>query len=885
MSTTHKLLRFGVFELNLTTEELRKSGTLVKLQPQPFKLLALLASRAGQIVTREEIEKLLWDKQTFVEFDGGVNKGIRSIRNALNDNADLPRYIETFPRRGYRFIPEVVSTTVEAPPRVKPSQSDVQRRPDPLKDLPGVESGPPVVKAPETPDVTSGIATGSTTGESPRNDDAGRKRLNKWKRIAAYIPTLIVELRSHVWRARLVWISVVAVALVGSIAVGRYIYEVVHPPLTEKDTIVIADFDNNTGDSVFDATLRQGLWAALGQSPFLNILSDRRIRETLDKMGVPKSAALTPAFAREVCVRTGSAATLEGAIARLGTQYVLSLKAVNCSSGDEMAIEQVTAESKEKIVPALGNAASRIRPKLGESLRSVQQHDTPLEDVTTPSLEALQAYSLALKAASTSGPVAALPLYKRAMELDPNFALAYLSLAVEYTNLDQPGRASENARKAYELRAKVSEKERLYIEAYYRLYATGELEKAVQVFELWQQAFPREYWPYGMLSAIYMELGNWEKVLTQAIDAIRLAPDNNIGYVNAAGAYLALNRLEDAEATLKQAEERGLWSEDMLVDRYQLAFLKGDTARMRQLIDSAEAQAGVESRIMALQADTEAWYGKLRNARDYTKRAMDSAEHNDAKEAAAGYQTVAALREVEFGNRQQGKSRADAALQLARNRDVQAMAALALARAGDTAKADNLAAALDNAFPLDTLVQKYWLPTIRAAVALQGNDPYGAIEVLRATKTIELSQPIPTEIDTFLYSVYLRGEAYLILHDGKAAAAEFQRFIDYRGAVGNNPLGALARLGLARAYVKQGDTAKARAAYQDFLTLWKDAEPNIPLYKQAKAENAQLGGNYASWRSGLDLALVKWLVARPSTNTWTNGDGQRWRPQPVPSPT
>jgi DNA-binding winged helix-turn-helix (wHTH) protein/tetratricopeptide (TPR) repeat protein len=789
-----------MYEMNLDTQELSNAGTLVKLAPQPFKLLEMLASNAGQIVSREDIQKQLWGEDTFVDFERGVHKCINQIRNVLNDSAERPLYVETVPRRGYRFLAPVTSKNIAVVPKVRHSGPvDPETIEQYTKPVLNDEDSAPVE-----------VRVGEKGGDKTR-----------FRR----------------WGVRLLWVGVTLAALAG----GRYLYRRFRPPLTDKDTIVLSDFDNNTGDSVFDGTLRQGLQAALEQSPFLNMLSEQRIRRTLVLIGVQKGAPLTPTLVRDVCVRNGSAATIEGAIARLGTQYVLSLKAVNCLSGDELAVEQVTAENKEKVLPALGKAASHIRQKLGESRPSLQQHNTPLEDVTTPSLEALQAYSLALRAASTNGPAAALSLYKRAVELDPNFALAYMSLAVEYANLNQPGRASENARKAYDLRARVSEKERLYIEAYYRLNATGELEKAVQVFEAWQQAFPREYWPYGMLSDIYMTLGNWEKVLTQSIGAMQLAPDNNIGYVNGVGAYLALNRFEEAGATLKKAEELRLRSEDMLLERYQLAFLTGDTARMTQVIVSDEVQAGVESTVLALQGDTEAWYGKLRSARDYTKRAVDSAERNDAKEAAGGFQAVAALREVEFGDWQQGKNMADAAMQPATpNRDVQAMAALAQARAADTAKADNLAAALDNAFPLDTLVQKYWLPAIRAAVALQHNRPNDAIELLKPTEGIELGQPIRTEINTFLYPVYLRGEAYLMLNDGNAAAAEFQKYIDHRGVVGNNPLGALARLGLARAYGKQGDTAKARAAYQEFLTIWKDADSNIPIYQQARAEYSTL---------------------------------------------
>jgi tetratricopeptide (TPR) repeat protein len=606
------------------------------------------------------------------------------------------------------------------------------------------------------------------------------------------------------------------------------------PALTEKDTIVLVDFDNKTGDKVFDDTLRTGLWAALEQSPFLNILSDRRIAQTMALMTQPKGAALTAELARQVCVRTGSAAILEGAIALLGNDYVVGVKAVNCQTGDEIAVEQFTVDNKGKILAALGKAASHIRQKLGESLASVQKYDVPLEDVTTPSLEALKAYSLGQKIAQTKGDTAALPFFKRAVELDPNFAKAYAAISVTYSNLNEIGQAAETARKAYELHEKVSERERFSIEANYYLTATGDLEKAAEAYELWHQTYPRDYVPYSRLSFISMSLGNWEKALEEAREATRLEPNDEITYGDLGYVYGCLNRLDEADTVYRQAEERKLEGEWLLVARYQLAFLKGDTAQMAQLVSATMGRPGTEDLSLASQADTEAWYGKLKNARELTRRAMDSARHNDAKETAATYQAEATLREVESGNWEKARAETDAALKLAPNRDVQAMAAVVLARAGDTAGAQKLAAELDKTFPLDTLVQRYRLPTIRAAIALQRKDPNRAVELLTVARDIELG-----DRDNLL-PVYLRGEAYLMLGDGNAAAAEFQKFIDHRGVVGNFPWGALARLGLARAYAEQGDAAKAKTAYQNFLTLWKDADPDIPIYKQAKAEYAKL---------------------------------------------
>ena len=608
--------------------------------------------------------------------------------------------------------------------------------------------------------------------------------------------------------------------------------------LTDKDTIVLSDFDNKTGDSVFDDTLKQGLSVQLEQSPFLDLLSERKVNEALKLMGRPAGDRLTPEVTHEVCLRTGSKAMLAGSIAGLGSQYVIGLKAVSCNTGDVLAEAQEQAAGKEAVLKALDAAAVSLRGKLGESLSSVQKYATPVEEATTPSLEALKAYSLGVKTEYAKGLTAGLPFYKRAVEIDPNFAMAYSGMSNVYWALNEVGQGAENIRKAYELREKVSERERFAIEADYFVFATGELEKAAQTLELWQQTYPRDYFPYRRLGNISATLGNWEKALEVFREALRLEPNMVANYLNLAQTYVILNRLDEAEAVYKQAEERKLEDELMLQNRYQLAFLKGNAAQMAQLVSAAMGKPGFEDLLLAAQADTEGWYGKLKNAHELTRRAMDSAQHNDAKETAATYQAAAALREVEVGNREQARAEANAALKLAPNRDVRAIAALALARAGDTAEAEKLAAELDKTFPLHTRVQRYWLPTIRAAVALQRKDPNRAIELLKVASTVELSYP--TNLAILLCPAYLRGEAYLMLHDGNAAAAEFQKFIDHRGLVADFPWGALARVGLARAYAMQGDTAKARTAYQDFLTLWKDADPDIPILKEAKAEYAKL---------------------------------------------
>jgi serine/threonine protein kinase/tetratricopeptide (TPR) repeat protein len=638
------------------------------------------------------------------------------------------------------------------------------------------------------------------------------------------------------------WKILVPAAAILVAAIAGFLYFRSHHPtttaVTEKDTIVLADFDNKTGDAVFDDTLKQGLSVQLEQSPFLDLVSDNKVNETLKLMGRSPGDHLTPEVAREICQRTGSKAMLTGSIAGLGSQYVIGLKAVNCDTGDVLAGAQEQAASKEAVLKALDAAAVSLRGKLGESLSSVQKYATPVEEATTTSLEALKAYSLAEKTRNAKGDNAALPFYKHTVELDPRFAMAYRAMAAVYANMYEIGRAAEAGRKAYDLREKVSERERFSIEGWYYMVATGELEKGAQTFELWRQTYPRDEVPYIDLGFIYSLLGNYQKSLEEVSEALRLEPNDVINYLNVGGGYASLNRLDEAEGVYEQAEQRKLDSESLILNRYQLAFLKDETPKMAQLASAAMGKPGTEDLLLASQADTEGWHGELKSARELTRRAVDSAEHNDAKESAASYQAVGALREVTLGNREQARIDANAALKLAQNSGVRAVTALAMARAGDSSSAKKLITEIDKTYPLDTVTQRNWLPTIRAAIALEGKDPNRAIELLKDASAIELGGTPGALVA--LCPVYIRGEAYLMLHDGKAAQSEFQKFIDHRGVVGNFPWGALARLQLARAYALQGDTAKAKAAYQDFLTLWKDADPDTPILIAAKAEYAKL---------------------------------------------
>jgi tetratricopeptide (TPR) repeat protein len=625
------------------------------------------------------------------------------------------------------------------------------------------------------------------------------------------------------------------------LAAGGYFYFHRTPKLTDKDTIVLADFTNTAGDPVFDGALRQGLTVQLEQSPFLSLLSDRRIQQTLRLMGQPADARLTPEIARELCQRTESAVVLDGSIASLGSQYVLGLKAGNCRTGDALAEEQVTADGKERVLKALGEAAEKLRGKLGESLTTVQKFDTPVEQASTPSLEALQAYSLGWKTRVGKGDdAAAVPLLQRAIRLDPNFAMAYAALGASYYNLGETSLGAENTKKAYELRERVSEREKFYIESHYYSIVTGDLEKARRAYELWAQTYPRDWVPPDNLGGIYRILGQYDKRLAENRETLRLDA-SGVSYAYLVYPYLNLNRLDEARAIAEEAQAKKLDSPLLRGALYLLAFLQNDAAGMAQQLAWSAGKPGIEEVLLSYEADTVAYSGRLGKAREFSRRAVASAERAEEKETAAGYEAEAALREALFGNATEARQRAASALALSAGRDVQYGAALALALAGDASRAQALADDLGKHFPEDTVVQFNYLPTLHAQLALRRNDSSKAITDLQSASPYELGSPISGgAFSPALYPVYVRGEAYLAEHQGSEAAAEFQKILDQRGVVLNEPIGALAHLGLARAYVTQGDSSKARAAYQDFFTLWKDADAGIPVLQQAKAEYAKL---------------------------------------------
>ncbi len=630
---------------------------------------------------------------------------------------------------------------------------------------------------------------------------------------------------------------VAAVIVVVGLAIGGYFLFHPKPALTEKDTIVLADFANTTGDNVFDDSLRQALAAQLGQSPFLNILSDGKVRGTLQLMGKPPDEHLTQSVAQEICERAGGKAVLAGSIAQVGSRYNLILNAINCVTGDTFATADAAADTKDHVLDSLGKVGSEIRSKLGESLGSIQKFNTPIEAATTPSLEALKAYSLGVETDYGQGDAQSISFFKRAIALDPNFAVAYAKLGAIYSNLGQPNLALENIEKAYDLRDRTSEREKLYITAHHFDTVTGELDKAQVNYELWEREYPNDFIPYLNGALIYSGLGQHEKAAEQNRRALELEPDDVLCYTNLAAEYFALNRLDEAKKVMDQSLARKLDDPSLRSNIYTLLFLQGDAAGMEKQMNWAMGKPGVEDQFFSTQADTEAYFGRLNKARELARRAVESARHNDAKETAALWQSYAAFREAEFGNSASARQQADAALALASSRDIETVSALAYARSGDAPRAQSLADKLNKDFPTNTLMQSYYLPAIHALLEIGRNSPDKAIDDLRSAAPYDMGGGTPIGS---LYTAYIRGQAYLEAHKGTEAAAEFQKLIDHRDFVSNFPVGALAHLGLGRAYALQGDTARARAAYQDFFAIWKDADADIPILVAAKAEYAKL---------------------------------------------
>jgi eukaryotic-like serine/threonine-protein kinase len=611
------------------------------------------------------------------------------------------------------------------------------------------------------------------------------------------------------------------------------------PKVTAKSALVLADFENKTGDAVFDGTLRQSLAVQLQQSPLLTVVSGECIRQTLELMVRPKESRLTQEIAREICLRTGGTAVVDGWIASVGSQYVLGLSAKSCSSGDLLAEEQVFAKMKEQVIGSLGRAAGKLRRRIGESLAMLQK-PVPLEEATTDSLEALKAFTTGWRLPSDK---AALDHYQRAIAFDPQFAMAYSALGITYYGSGQTELAAEYSRKAYQLRQRASAQEKLFIDYNYDRNSTGNLEKALRTLELWANTFPQDVRPHALMTGkVTLCTGRYEKGIQECEIAMRLDPDHRYAYGGLALANILLGRLPQAEDALKRAAERKINNTNFLVLRYYIAFHKGDQAGMEQQARTAVGRHGDEDSMAHDQAMVLAYSGRMPEAREMWRHATDLAQQTDDKERAAIYQTGAGLCEANTGNNSAARQRAKAGLDLSRGEDVTYGAAYTFAISGDSAGARKLADELNKRFPEDTLVQFIYLPVLRARIALQEKDPGKAIAEMQVARPYDLALPGTAFFGHYggLYSVYVRGEAYLAARQGAEAAAEFQKILDNRYIAFADPIGALAHLQLARAFLLMRDKVKAKTAYQDFLTLWKGADQEIPILAEAKKEYAKL---------------------------------------------
>ena len=777
-SLTEKgVYEFGDFRLDTRERAIESAGRPLSIAPKALDLLIVLVENCGRIVDKQELMTKVWP-DTFVE-DNNLAFNISVLRKLFGESGASPRFIETISKRGYRFIADVV--------RVPDELSAMNGSPAPVV-APAYVAGPPPAPA-----------------------------------------------RSAQWRILAGALFIVAAA---GILTSRF-HRV--PKLTGRDTIVLADFVNKTGDPVFDGTLQQGITVQLEQSPYLRLIPEGRVRQTLRLMGQRAGAPLTAELARDLCQRTGSAAVVEGSIASLGTQYVVGLRAVNCVSGDVLDNEQLQAGEKNDVLNSLSQIVRNFRSRVGESPASLSHNDTPLAEATTPSLEALKAYTTGLKVHFSTGALTALPLFRRAVEIDPEFAMAYSYLGRMYANLDESDLAAESIRRSWQLRDRVSDREKFQIDTRYEALLTGNLEETRQTCEAWVRTYPRDPQPHIGLSNYYQSAGQYEKAAAEAEKAIGIDPDFSSGYDSLAHNDIYLDRLGDAGETLRRAAAHGLEIDEFAMLRYRIAFLDGDETGMERIAAQAREKSGAENWIFSRQAFTLAYSGRLRQARKLSQLAAEQATLAGQRERAGLWEAGAALREAFFGNNAAAAKRASAALTLSKDREAEYGAAFALALAGYSSSSLQLANDLEKRFPEDTSVRFSYLPALRSLLALNSREISKALELLQTAIPSESGVPRSANgLFGALYPVYVRGLAHLAAHQGAEAAIEFQEILDHRGIVASDPVGALVHLQIGRAFALSGDKAKAKTAYQDFLTLWKDADPDIPVFREARAELAKL---------------------------------------------
>ena len=791
------LYEFGPFRVDPEKQLLLRNGEPIPVAPKAFEMLLVLVRRSREVVTKDELLKEIWP-DSFVE-EANLSQNVFLLRKALGDAGDERRYIVTLPGRGYRFAAQVRAVTETGEALIAQMRSHAE--------IVIEEQASATI---EPPPVPTSIALPSSQPSRPR-----------WLLPAA------------------------AGGAIGLAMLLLFLLLERKRPITlsDRDMVLVADFSNLTGDAVFDDTLQRGLEVELQQSPYVNLLSEDDIQKSLRLMGQAANAHLTGSVAREVCARAGAAAMLEGSIRTLGSEYVLNLRATDCRDGAILGQEQTQVARKEDVLRAIGGLTSHFRQRAGESTSTLQKHDLPLPEATTGSLEALKAYSMGIKAMGGQGDEAAIPYFKRAIEFDPNFAMAYAYLALSYGSSGSSGLATENARKAYELRDRASDNERFFISAYYYGRATGNQEKAHQVCEEWIHTYPREPLPHAFLSGfVDLVLGNYGEAIEEGQNARTLVPDSGFSYFNLGEDALYIDRFDISRDAIHAAHERGIDEPTLLVLRYDLAFRQNDSKSMQEAVDAARGKPDAMDLLTDRQAYSFAYTGQLRRARVLSRQAIDIAQHQGDQERAAQFAVRAAIREAFFGDLRDGREDAATALNLAKNRETSYGAAVAFALAGDSSKAEALASDLETNYPEDTSVHFNYLPVIRAVIALKHDDPGKAIGILEAATPYEFGTPRSASTGFFgsLYPILIRGEAYLAARRAPEAAREFQKILDHRGIMIGDPVSSLAPYGLARSLVTSGDSAKAREVFQQTMNTWKDADPDLPIANRAKAEYASL---------------------------------------------
>jgi DNA-binding winged helix-turn-helix (wHTH) protein/tetratricopeptide (TPR) repeat protein len=781
---------FGPFHMDPEKQVLLRDGELIAVTPKAFETLLVLVRRSREIVSKEELLKEIWP-DSFVE-EANLSQHIFKLRKALGDTLEGERYIVTLPGRGYRFSIPVITITEggEAPiAQVRSRDRTMVEEPELVETQP---VRPPPARSRQKWLLRSGAAAA----------------------IAVAGLGLLLLLRSHQTIA-----------------------------LNATDSVLVADFTNITGDPVFDNALRQGLEVQLQQSTYLNLISEDRIQQTLRLMGQTPGTPVIGQIAREVCVRTGTAAVLEGSIQNIGTRYVLNLRSTNCRTGEVIDREQVQVAGKEEVLEAITRITRDFRKRVGESGATLQMHDVPLAEATTPSIDALKSYSLGLEAVASKSEEASIPFFKHALELDPKFAMAYAYLGLLYGASGSSELATENIRRAYELANRVSDNERFFISAYYHGRATGNQEKARQICEEWAQTYPRDPYPHSFLAGfIYPALANYDKAMEEARKGIEIAPDKSFFYFFLAVNSLYADHLNDSEEALRTASQRKLESLKLLVVRYDLAFLKDDHEGMLEAVKAAQGKPDSMDWMADRQAFSFAYAGRLQKARVLSRQAIELAQQQGDSERAAQFAIRSALWEAFFGNAQEAKQGAATALELASNREVEYGAAIAVGLAGDSRQAQALADHLQSGFPEDTSIRFSYLPVIHAILALNRSDPAAAIHALEPAIPYELGSPRCAVVGFYgsLYPILFRGHAYLAAHNGPEAAREFEKLLNHRGIMIGDPVSALARYGLARSYALSGDASNARDQYKQFLALWKDADSDLPVLHTARAELTRL---------------------------------------------